>query len=147
MSFIVSNSFSFLHSCSWDMECLQLEMAKIYRVITQVPYINFPILGIIVFTKSVTSNFRAFWLAPVTRNILGYSLYCFAAGAKMASRLKTFSEDEICAILKMKQSYKQIPRKWRILSCWCLLVDRKLVSCWICDKIVKMHLTISPKFL
>ena len=30
----------------------------------------------LVFTKSVDSNFRAFWLAPVTRNILGYSLFC-----------------------------------------------------------------------
>ena len=29
-----------------------------------------------IFTKSVDSNFRAFWLAPVTRNILGYSLFC-----------------------------------------------------------------------
>ena len=30
----------------------------------------------LVFTKSVDSNFRAFWLAPVTRNILGYPLFC-----------------------------------------------------------------------
>ena len=30
----------------------------------------------LVFTKSVDSNFRVFWLAPVTRNILGYSLFC-----------------------------------------------------------------------
>ena len=29
----------------------------------------------LVFTKSVDSSFRAFWLAPVTRNILGYSLF------------------------------------------------------------------------
>ena len=29
----------------------------------------------LVFTKSVDSNFRAFWLAPVTWNILGYSLF------------------------------------------------------------------------
>ena len=29
-----------------------------------------------VFTKSVDSNFRAFLLAPVTWNILGYSLFC-----------------------------------------------------------------------
>ena len=29
----------------------------------------------LVFTKSVDSNFRAFWLAPVTRNILGYPLF------------------------------------------------------------------------
>ena len=30
----------------------------------------------LVFTKSVDSYFRAFWLAPVTRNILGYLLFC-----------------------------------------------------------------------
>ena len=30
----------------------------------------------LVFTKSVDSNFRTFWLAPVTQNILGYSLFC-----------------------------------------------------------------------
>ena len=29
----------------------------------------------LVFTKSVKSTFRAFWFAPVTRNILGYSLF------------------------------------------------------------------------
>ena len=31
---------------------------------------------LLVFTRSVDSNCRAFWLAPVTRNILGYSLFC-----------------------------------------------------------------------
>ena len=31
---------------------------------------------LLVFTKSEDNNFRAFWLAPVTRNILGYSLFC-----------------------------------------------------------------------
>ena len=30
---------------------------------------------ILVFTKSINSTFRAFWLAPVTRNILAYSLF------------------------------------------------------------------------
>ena len=30
---------------------------------------------LLVFTKSVDCNFRAFWLAPVTRNIRGYSLF------------------------------------------------------------------------
>ena len=29
----------------------------------------------LVFTQSVDSNFRAFWLAPVTRSIHGYSLF------------------------------------------------------------------------
>ena len=47
----------------------------------------------------------------------------------------------------MKQSYKQIPRKWRPLACQCWLVGRKWFSCWICDKIVKMHLKKSPKCL
>ena len=50
----------------------------------------------LVFTKSVNSNFRLFWLAPVTRNILGYSLFCDRS--QMASRLQTFSEDGIWAI-------------------------------------------------
>ena len=31
---------------------------------------------VLLFTKSVNSNFCAFWLAPITRNILGYSLFC-----------------------------------------------------------------------
>ena len=30
----------------------------------------------LVFTKSVNGNFRSFWLGPVTRKILGYSLFC-----------------------------------------------------------------------
>ena len=38
--------------------------------------INSSIYIYLVFTKSVNSNFRAFWLAPVTWNILGYSLFC-----------------------------------------------------------------------
>ena len=49
----------------------------------------------------MNSNFRAFWLANVTRNILGYSplaILCFATEAKMASRFETFLEDEIWAI-------------------------------------------------
>ena len=41
----------------------------------------------------------------------------------------------------MKQSYKQISRKPWTSGCWCLLVSRKLFSCWICNKIIKMHLT------
>ena len=45
MSFVVSNFSLFLHSCSCDRDCLRLEMEKIYRVITQVPCINFHILG------------------------------------------------------------------------------------------------------
>ena len=50
----------------------------------------------VVFCKLVNSNFRAFWLAPVTR--ISLAIHCFATGAKMASRFKTFSVDEIWAI-------------------------------------------------
>ena len=53
-------------------------------------------LFLIVFTKSVNSTFRAFWLTPVPRISLAF--HCFETGAKMASRLETFSEDENWAI-------------------------------------------------
>ena len=51
---------------------------------------------VLVFTKSVYSNFSTFWLAPV----LGISLaiHCFATRAKLTSRFKTFSKDGIWAI-------------------------------------------------
>ena len=42
----------------------------------------------------MNSNFRAFWLAPVTRDILGYSLFC----DRNQDAVETFSEDEICTI-------------------------------------------------
>ena len=45
----------------------------------------------------------------------------------------------------LKQSYKQIPRKRRTLACQCLLVGRKLSSRWICNKMVKMHMTVFPE--
>ena len=50
----------------------------------------------LVFTKSVNSHFRAFWSAPVPRNILGYSL--FWDGIQKASRFATVSKDDILAI-------------------------------------------------
>ena len=37
----------------------------------------------------------------------------------------------------MNQSYKKMLRKRRTLACGCLLVGRKLFSCWICNKIIK----------
>ena len=42
----------------------------------------------------VDSNFRAFWLAHVTWNILGYSLFC-RTERKMARRFAKVSEEEI----------------------------------------------------
>ena len=46
--------------------------------------------ALLVSTKPVDSNFRMFWLAPVTWNILGYSLFC-----KPREKWRVVSEEEI----------------------------------------------------
>ena len=53
-------------------------------------------LLVVVITKSLNSNFCAFWLVPVTRNILGYSLFCDQSRDGVC--FETFSKDEIWAI-------------------------------------------------
>ena len=96
----------------------------------------------LVFTKSVNNTFDAFCLAPATRKILGYSLFCDRSQDSVSLRgilgRRNLTD-------KWSSLYKQIPRKRLSLACQCLLVGRKLFSCWICDKIVKMHLTKSLK--
>ena len=52
----------------------------------------------LVFTKSVDNNFRAFWLAPVTWNILGYSLICERREKRL--RFAKISEEEIVAVIE-----------------------------------------------
>ena len=54
------------------------------------------ILLLVVITKSLNSNFCAFWLVPMTRNILGYLLFCDQSQDGVC--FKTFSKDEIWAI-------------------------------------------------
>ena len=39
---------------------------------------------LLVFTKSVDSDFRSFWLAPVTRNILGYRKWSFQCRSRIS---------------------------------------------------------------
>ena len=92
------------------------------------------------FTKSVNSNFHAFWLAPITLSIHGY-LFCDQSQDGISFR-DIFERQNLS-----HKSYKQIPRKRRTLAFRCLLVGRRLFSCWLCNKIVKMHLTKSPKCL
>ena len=55
-------------------------------------------LLLVVITKSLNSNFCAFWLVPMTQNILGYSLFCDQSQDGIC--FKTFSKDEIWAINK-----------------------------------------------
>ena len=88
----------------------------------------------LVFTKSVNGNFRAFWLAPVTQNILGSSLFCDRSQDGVSFRA-IFGRRNLCD--KWSNRTKKIPRKRWNLACRCLLVGRKLFSCWICNKIIK----------
>ena len=66
-------------------------------------------------TKSVDCNFRAFCLAPQSRNILGHLL--FWDGSQMASRLATVLEKQ------MRQLYQQPPwsessDNWYVFVYW-----------------------------
>ena len=83
---------------------------------------------VLVFTKSANSDFRLFWLAPEIRNILGYSLF-----------FEKFSERQNLSYKWNIRTNNKIPRNRRTLASRGLLVSRKLFSCWICNKIVKMH--------
>ena len=94
---------------------------------------------LLVFTKSVNSNFHAFWLAPITQNILGYSLFC-DRGQDVVSFQDIFGRPNLS---EKWNSKKKIPQKRRNFPCQCLLVGRKLFSCWICNKSLKNHLTKS----
>ena len=69
---------------------------------------------LLVFTKSVNSNFHAFLLVPLTQNILGYSL--FGTGINMASCFAIVFQ------WQMNQLHQQKPCKPQNLVCWCLLV-------------------------
>ena len=83
---------------------------------------------LLVFTKSVNSNFRAFLLLPLTQNILGYSL--FGTGINMASCF---------AIVFLVANESAVPTKTMQTTKFGLLVfigrSRKLFSDWICNKI------------
>ena len=95
----------------------------------------------LVFTKSVNSTFGEFWLAPQLGR--SFAIHCSATGAKMASCFEVFSEEEIWAI---NEAVLQTNTKKATIFCLSVFTgSRKLFSCWICDKIVKMHLTKSLK--
>ena len=64
-----SNSVTQLEKLSDEGWSIFLDHCRI------VQYYNQKLIFILVFTKSVNSTFREFWLAPVTRNILGYWLF------------------------------------------------------------------------
>ena len=85
-------------------------------------------------TQSVNSTFRAFWLAPVTRNILGYSLICDRSQDGVS--LRDISEHEIWTI---NEAVVQTNTKkaTNFASSVSTGMGRKLFSCWTCNKIEK----------
>ena len=70
----------------------------------------------LVLTKSVDSNFCAFWLAPVTWNILGYSLFWdwFKTVSKWLLVSRQLWKKKFSG--KVKQLHQQIPRKRQNLA-------------------------------
>ena len=76
---------SFCWNCTLSLE---LSVYIVFISLVQNPgYLNGKgISKINIYQMSVNSNFRRFWLAHVTRNILTLAIHCFATEAKMASR-------------------------------------------------------------
>ena len=66
----------------------------------------------------MNSTFRAFWLAPVTRKILGYSMF-LRPELRWCLVSRHFRKTKFERLVK--QSTKQIPRKWGTLACQCWL--------------------------
>ena len=83
----------------------------------------------LVFTKSVDRDFHAFWLAPVTWNILGYSPFWNRIQNHTASHFVTVSKDEILAVneaaVPTKNEYQKRDKIWVVSDYW------------ICNKIIK----------
>ena len=86
---------------------------------------------LLVFTKLVDSNFRAFWLAPVTRNILGYSLFWDGTQNGFSFR-DSFERWDFSG--KWSSCTNKHQERDKI---WCLLVGRGKFSRWVCNKIIK----------
>ena len=60
------------------------------------------LLDFLVFTKSVDSNFRTFWLALLLGICL--AIHCFWTGVEMEFRLANVSENEILIPSKYQES-------------------------------------------
>ena len=73
----------------------------------------------------MNSDFRAFLLAPVTRNIPGYFL--FFDRSQDGVQFRDISEDEICAI--NEAVVETNTKKATEFGLSCSMVGRKLFSC------------------
>ena len=90
----------------------------------------------LVLTKSVYSNFCAFWLAPVTWNILGHSrdIHCFGTVSKwllvsrQLQKIKFSGKWSSCT-----SKYQERNKIWLVGFYW----SEKKISYWICNKIIR----------
>ena len=85
--------------------------------------------SVLVSTKSMNRDFRAFWLAPLNRNTLGYLLFCDRSQDGFSFR-DIFGRRNLCDKWSIRTNKYQESNELR-------LVARKLFSDWICDKMVK----------
>ena len=71
-------SLQYLHMyfpCKYNSESLKLAKTQGLVIFISNIFSTYFVHFYLVFTKTVNSNFRAFWWVPVTWNILGYSLF------------------------------------------------------------------------
>ena len=61
--------------CKYNSESLKLAKTQGLVIFISNIFGTYFVYFYLVFTKTVNSNFRAFWWVPVTWNILGYSLF------------------------------------------------------------------------
>ena len=77
---------------------------------------------------SLSSNFRAFWLAPVIRNILGYNFTVLWPEPRWHLVQDIFRKQNLSDKWSSCKNKYQLRRR-RTLACRCLLVGRELFSC------------------
>ena len=85
--------------------------------------------------QSVDSDFRAFWLASVTRNILGYSLFWDGIQNGFSFRDR-FEKWNFCGKWSScSNKYQERGKIWLVAVYWS--VEKNFNSYWICNSIIK----------
>ena len=85
--------------------------------------------------QSVDSDFRAFWLASVTRNILGYSLFWDGIQNGFSFRDR-FEKWDFCGKWSScSNKYQERGKIWLVAVYWS--VEKNFNSYWICNSIIK----------
>ena len=107
---------------------------NVSTILSPIAVLSSMLKSLLVFTKSVDNDFRAFWLAPVTRTIIGYSLFWDGNqnGFSFPDSFErwTFSGKWSSCTNK----YQERDKIWLVG----VSVDGKKFPYWICNKIIKL---------